>query len=176
MEYSQTEIEKIQKEDAFWPRAQRIHEERAKADLMYGLLFYPNMPVANNVLLIDRLLEAFFTVIERVNAPLLAKVKRIQQARTFLLQSGKADLQVKTFNVLVMLSREPELHQVMRTGFDTTSSYSLFAEDSLTHFDDFLRELHRMVEMTFNWPYNEYNVVPMIRDFCKAAQKAYLEQ
>lgn len=176
MDYLQTEIEKIQKEDAFWPRAQRIHEERAKADLMYGLLFYPTMPVAENVLLIDRLLEAFFNVIERVNAPLLAKVKRIRQARSFLLHSGQADLQVKTFNVLVMLSREPELHQVMRTGFDATSPANLFGEDCLLHFDDFLRELHRMVEMTFNWPYNESNVVPMIRDFCKAAQRAYLEQ
>jgi hypothetical protein len=58
----------------------------------------------------------------------------------------------------------------MRTGFDTTSSYSLIAEDSLTHFDDFLRELLRMGELTFNWPYNEDNVVPMIRDFCNAAQ------
>lgn len=176
-EYSEDTVKKLLKDDAFWLNSQKVQKNRCDADLMYAILFSPDKIIelagGEKIKLVDRIMNAFFEIVSKKNAPTFDKVRRIRESKQ-LLQTDMADTTVKTFNILCMLSREHELQETIRTGMEPNNPYNLFGDECFEHFDDFLRHLHKMVEMTFNWPYNEINIVEMLRNFVFTARSQYL--
>jgi len=163
------------KQSNFWKKAQDIHERRCDADLLYALLMSPTREIkvdGQQMLLVDRILSAFFVIISKKNAPSFEDSRRIREARAFL-TSEMADTDLKIFNVLMMLNREPELQDIVRSGFDMKSAYNLWGDECIYHFDAFLAHLNGMVEATLNWNYNETNIVDVVRNFVQAARLHY---
>jgi len=176
-EYPEETVKKLLKGDSFWEASQKVFQQRCEADLMYAILFAPEkmikLPDGKEIKLVDRIMEAFSNIVAKKNAPSYSKVRRIREANN-LLKTDMATNIVKTFNILCMLNREHELQATIRSGFDTKSKYNLFGDECDEHFDEFLRLLHDMVEKTFNWPYNELNVVEMLQNFVYTARSNYL--
>lgn len=175
-EYPEENLKEMLKDDAFWLMSQKIHKNRCDADLMYAILFGPEIIITmangTRIKLIDRILGAFLNIVAKKNAPSYGKLRRIRESETFL-KSDKACTIIKTFNVLIMLSREHELQDVVRSGMNAEDPHNLFGSECLQHFDEYLKHLHKMVEMTYNWPYNEVNVVDVVRNFVYTARSHY---
>lgn len=176
MSYSKEELENMIATSNFWKKSQDIHARRCDADLMYALFFAPMRRITvegTEMSLVDRILNAFFVIISKKNSPSFDESRRIRDARAFL-DSEQADVNIKVFNILMMLNREPELQDIIRSGFDVESKYNLWGQECNYHFSAFLAHLHQMVEATLNWNYNELNIVDVVRNFVKAARSHYV--
>lgn len=172
MQYTRESLEEEAKRSAYWKQAQKIHRERCESDLMYALFFAPETKTADDgVLLIDQVLQSFFAIVAKKHAPAYNKNRRIACASRFL-KAEKADTLIKLFNVLLMLNRETELQDLVRNAYDRERN--LWGAACNEHFDNFLRHLYQMVEATLNWPYNERNIVLVVRNFVYGAQSHYM--
>ena len=180
-EYSRKKLKEIISKSHFWKTSQDIHARRCDADLMYAIFFAPKRMLnvkhedehEEQIQLVDRIMNAFFTIISKKNHPSFEQSRRIEDTRTFL-NSDMADINVKVFNILMMLNRETELQQIIRTGFDEKSPYNMWGEECNYHFSAFLSHLNFMVEATLNWNYNELNIVNVVRNFVRAARTHYV--
>ena len=170
--YTREALEEEAKKNAFWKQSQKIHRERCESDLMYALFFAPNSKTEEVLLLIDQVLQSFFAIVSKKHAPAYAKNRRIACAARFLKHPEKADCIVKLFNVLLMLNRETELQDLVRNAYNRETN--LWGASCNEHFDNFLRHLYQMVEATLNWPYNERNIVQVVRNFVYGAQSHYM--
>lgn len=157
-----------------------VHRERCEADLMYALFQMPEKKVRMGTL-VDCILFAFWEICAKKNNPDFDRSSRIAKAAAWL-KTEQADVPVKLFNILCMINREPELQDVIRSGFQARhpgNFWSVGENDKTNtdwhrHFDWFLDRLSEMVEMTLNFPYNEIGIPTMVRDFVHEARKFYL--
>jgi len=169
--------------EPFGLQFEAIENSRCEADILYAVLFNPEFPLILagptpedppvQVKLIDRLLGETVRLLSKKYAPEYETALIIKQARAFL-ESPSADDTIKQFYFLFALSKETALQTMIRNSLDPNHPGNLWGKRCLSHLDDFLRELDRMVMATKEWHYNELNAKHIVRNMVNAAARAYL--
>jgi hypothetical protein len=163
--YTYENFKKLSETQQFTKSSLAVHKERCEADLLYGLFMQPEKYVSE----IEKLCFDFAL---KKNSPDLGKsVMFMNYKKKFELMTN--DYTLRVYHVLMTMTAIPEIQEIIKRAY---TPKNLWGDYAVTHFDNFLEELKKIVQMMCNFHYKEAFAPSIVNDLVHNARKAYLFQ
>lgn len=139
-----------------------IHDKRVAEDPIYRLL--------NDIEFADEILELSIEYVSKRYGERLTTSILVQRIYKLLLTTD--DHKAKIFAIFFILSWELEFQHEITKLYTTVNSqdgiYNAF------YFGKFMCRVSQYVDMTLNFPYHKFNIVPTLNNFVSAVHQDYL--
>ena len=169
----------IEKEE--WKKRQEtlcvvdVHERRCEADPIYQLLLFPDNPLEmenhETVKFVDRLISGIKPMLEKKYGDAF-KNDSIIQTMFQQLEAPYCNSDIKVFFLLFIIKWESEVCQVVRELY--TDENPLFGSKALDQYNHILRLLDRWIKETQNFPYSQFNIVQLVKNFLDVTTLEYI--
>lgn len=167
--YKRSRLQALMDAKGFTKINRNLEDEHCEADLMYALFKRPST-------IIQPLLTGMFEIAKKKNSPDILQSRMIRESIKFLLENPNASNNVKVFNILLILNREPETIEIFKTGYVIDHPGNLFGSNCHAHLDNFLSHLKLLLYNTFRVSFGETNVVDIIHQVVIDAEFIYLSK
>jgi hypothetical protein len=165
--YSINVLQQLSDKAGFTKHNTEIESARCEADLMYTIFKRPETVT-------DVLLEGLIALIKKKDSPDLEKSRIFTDAVAFLCQHPRASQKIKIFNILLILSREPEAVGIIRDGYVINHPGNMWGDRAFAHLDSFLQEIAKMIHGLYTSNFGEPNIITNIHTAVLYAEKVYL--
>ena len=157
--------------------AETLHEARCETDPIYQLLVFPDAPLEletkETTTFVDRIISGIKPMLEKKYGEALKKDAII--ATMFKqLEAPYCDSDIKVFFLLFIIKWEPDVSQVIRELYDVDEKGSLFGQKGPEQYNVLLRLLDKWIKDTQNFPYSQFNIVQLVKNFLDAATLEYI--
>lgn len=164
--FKKSQLEQWVKEKGFDQVCKEEEDRRCASDLMYCIFRRPEQCIPT---LLPRLIE----LIEKKYAPDLTRSRIYTDTITRLLNNG-ADLKIRVFFTLLIISREEEAQSVIRSAY---REGSLWGHKSSTRFQQvYLPILCAIINQAFSEPFGEVNIVDIVTWVVTEAEQMYMKK
>lgn len=163
--YTYENFKQLTETQQFTKSAVALHTERCESDLLYGLFMQPEK-------YLDEIESLCFEFALKKNSPDLGKsVIFINYKKKY--ESVKTDYNLRLYHVLMTMVVVPEIQEIIKQAFKPNN---LWGDYAITHYEQFLEELKKIVEMMCNFHYKEFYAPSIVFDFVHTARKKYIFQ
>jgi len=153
----------------------KIKDDRVECDPFYKLLIDTNgvFKDKKNVKFIDELLKTGIDIIYKKYGKTIQDNNHIAVIFKLLLSNryGDQDEMMKLFALLAMISHEPELANAVESFYNTKGG--IFEEKGPSMFRTTMILVKENINRTFNFAYNEANIVETISNFIHSIHMKY---
>ena len=160
-------------ENTQWKNTQKkidIHKKRCETDPIYQILLFPD-ELVDGIKFIDRIISKVKLMLEKKYGETFKSDKLIETMFRQL-ESSYCDSDIKVFFLLFAIKWEPEVCDAIREFYDEDSP--MFGKRGEEQFNHLLRLLDRWIKQTQNYPYSQFNIVPIVKNFLAVSTLEYI--